>query len=127
VLVVIAILLIFGWRDGPIAGVVRQPEGTRCWYFRLIAERLETEELDDRLFGLTEIPSADSAALIEAFGNEPPGTHVWPPAEGIGSPDAINIVERMLTGEPGRPSLIIRTTDFVSVEGVWNTVDHQSW
>jgi len=118
-------LLIFGWRDGPTAGVIRQPEGTRCWHFRLLAERLGTEELDDRLFGLTEIPAADSAALIEAFGNEPPGTHVWPPA--TAPPEAITIVERMLSTEPGRPDLLLRTADFVSIDGVWNTVDHQSW
>lgn len=114
------ILVIFDWRDGPIEGIARRKDGYACWYFKLFAERLETETLDDRLFSLWEIPDSDSSILREEFGEDDQGGYVWPVSGGLGSIRARSIVDELLSARPGPPNLIIRTPDLVEVFGVWN-------
>ncbi|GAA0976657.1 hypothetical protein GCM10009555_036530 [Acrocarpospora macrocephala] len=116
------VLIIFDWRDGPLEGIVRRRDGNACWYFKLIAERLETSILDDRLFGLWVIPDSDSSILCEEFGGAGQGAHVWPVSGGLGSIEVRSIVDGILSARAGSPNLIIRTPDFVEVFGVWNVV-----
>ncbi|MEU8938536.1 MULTISPECIES: hypothetical protein [Streptomyces] len=114
------ILVIFDWRDGPIEGIARRRDGNTCWHFKLFAERLETETLDDRLFALWAIPDPDSAILHEEFGQDDQGGYVWPASGGLGSAKAQRIVDSLLSSRMESPSLIIRTPDLVEVFGVWN-------
>ncbi|MFJ4320590.1 hypothetical protein ACIP46_35695 [Streptomyces lavendulae] len=114
------VLVIFDWRDGPIEGIVRREDGDACWHFKLFAERLETETLDDRLFALWAIPDSDSSILREEFGGNGQGGYVWPVTGGLGSVRARSIVDELLSARPGSPNLIIRTPDLVEVIGVWN-------
>lgn len=72
------ILLIFGWYDGPIEGVLRFKDEAACWYFKLIAQRFEVSILDDRLFGLWGISDSDCSVLIREFDDADAGSHVWP-------------------------------------------------
>lgn len=116
------VLVIFDWRDGPIEGVVRRAGGDACWYFKLFAERLEMETLDDRLFAFWTIPDSDSSILREEFGEDDQGGHVWPVSGGLGSAKARSIVEELLSARTGSPNLIIRTPDLVEIFGVWNVV-----
>ncbi|MFJ3639722.1 hypothetical protein ACIPRD_08215 [Streptomyces sp. NPDC090108] len=114
------VLVIFDWRDGPIEGIVRRESGDACWYFKLFAERLETETLDDRLFALWAIPGSNSSILCEEFGGNGQGGYVWPVSGGLGSARARSIVDELLSARSGSPNLIMRTPDFVAIFGVWN-------
>lgn len=116
------ILLIFDWRDGPLEGVLRRKGESACWYFKLVAQRFEVSTLDDRLFGLWTIPDSDCSVLIDEFGDADAGTHVWPVSGGIGSVTARQVVAGLLSAERVMPTLIIRTSDFVEVLGVWDVV-----
>jgi hypothetical protein len=118
----VAILLIFDWRDGPLEGVLTSKDGGACWHFKLIAERLEIESIDDRLFGLWAIPSSDCSILVDEFGDADPGSHVWPATGGVGSTAARRIVEGLLSAERVTPAAIIRTSDFNEVQGPWGIV-----
>ncbi|MFF2094702.1 hypothetical protein [Streptomyces sp. NPDC058202] len=114
------VLVIFDWRDGPIEGIATRRGGNACWYFKLFAERLETETLDDRLFALWAIPNADSSILCAEFGENDQGGYVWPASGGLGSAKARSVVDKLLSSRSGSPNLMIRTPDFVEVFGVWN-------
>ncbi|MEW2303822.1 hypothetical protein AB0958_28300 [Streptomyces sp. NPDC006655] len=114
------VLVIFDWRDGPIEGVARRRDGNACWYFKLFAERLDAETLNDRLFALWAIPDPDGSILIEEFGQNDRGGHVWPVSGGLGSVKVQSIVDGLLSSRPGSPNLIIWTPDFVEVFGAWN-------
>ena len=119
-----AILLILDWRDGPIEGVIRNTtdDDDTCWYFKLFAERSEQESPDNRLFGVWPLPSADASVLIQEFGDASSGTHVWPTIGGIGSQEARQVVEGLLSRVLVLPSVLMRTEDFVSVAEVWTVV-----
>lgn len=114
------ILVIFAWQDGPVEGIAKSGGGDACWYFKLLAERLETSTLDDRLFALWAIPEPDGSTLVEEFGGSGQGAHIWPVSGGLGSAGARGIVDGLLSARPGSPKLIIRTPDLVDVLGVWN-------
>ncbi|MFE7043289.1 hypothetical protein ACFU9X_28760 [Streptomyces atratus] len=114
------VLVIFDWRDGPIEGIARGRDGNTCWHFKLFAERLETETLDDLLFALWAIPDPDGAILREEFGQDGQGGYVWPVSGGLGSVEAQSVVDNLLSSRLESPNLIIRTPDLVEVFGVWN-------
>ncbi|MFJ7963682.1 hypothetical protein [Streptomyces sp. NPDC096324] len=116
------VMVILDWRDGPLEGILRRRGGNVGWYFKLFAERLETSVLDDRLFALWEIPDSDSATLCEEFGEIGRGVQVWPVTGGLGSIEARRIVDGILAVKPGLPNLIVRTTDFAEILGVWEVV-----
>ncbi|MFI6649772.1 hypothetical protein ACIBI8_19415 [Streptomyces sp. NPDC050529] len=78
------VLVIFDWRDGPIEGIVRREDGDGCRYFKLFAERLESETLDDRLFALWVIQDSGSSILRDKFGENDQGGYVWPVSDGLG-------------------------------------------
>lgn len=116
------VLLIFDWRDGPVEGVLASDGGDTCWHFKLIAERLEVECADDRLFGLWAIPSADCSTLVDEFGDADSGTYVWPAVGGIGSNSARKIVDGLLSAERNTPVMVIRAADLAKIQEVWKTV-----
>ncbi|WP_406117792.1 hypothetical protein [Streptomyces sp. NBC_00989] len=116
------VLVIFDWRDGPLEGILRWKSESSCWYFKLFAERPESSILDDRIFGLWEIPDSDGSVLNEEFGDGGDGPVVWPVSGGLGSVEARRIVDGLLSSRTGSPNLIVRTEDFVKVLGVWAVV-----
>jgi hypothetical protein len=117
----LSVIILFGWRDGPLEGVLRDVTTNVCWYFRLIAERLESAGLDDRLFGLRIVPGQNSAVLIDEFGSDHE-THVWPSTGGLGSVAARRVVGGLLATRMEGSNLIVRTTDFAEISGVWDVV-----
>ncbi|MFE0508509.1 hypothetical protein [Streptomyces sp. NPDC058964] len=116
------VMVIFDWRDGPLEGILRWRGRAVCWYFKLLAERVDSSDLDDRLFWIWPIPDADSAVLIGEFAGAESGGHVWPVSGGLGSAEARAIVDGLLSGRPGKPDRVIRTADFVEVLGMWDVV-----
>ncbi|WP_406056482.1 hypothetical protein OG462_09850 [Streptomyces sp. NBC_01077] len=107
--------------DGPVEGVVRSVAGGSCWYFKLFAERAETSDLNDRLFGLWPVPEQDAEVLCEEYASSDRPL-VWPVSGGIGSERACAVVERILASEPGLPELLVKTQDFSEVLGAWSVV-----
>ncbi|MER6078067.1 hypothetical protein [Streptomyces sp. NPDC001833] len=116
------VLIIIDWRDGPVEGILRRQGEVTCWYFRLFAERPETAVLDDRIFALWVLPDADGAVLTGEFGEAGHGAHVWPVSGGLGSVEARRIVDGILSAGSGSPHLLVRTSDFLDIMGVWEVV-----
>jgi hypothetical protein len=116
---VFGMLVVIGWSDGPIVGVVREVETNLCWFFKLVAERTGSEDLDDRLFGFWQIGAEDSSVLIEEFDDLLDSERILPPVGGINSPEAELVVRRLQATEFPAPDALVRTFDFVSASGVW--------
>jgi hypothetical protein len=116
------VLVLFGWCDGPTEGVARHRGSNACWYFKLFAERRETDTPDGRLFAFWAIPDSACSILGDEFGNGDPRGVVRPMTGGLGSAEAQSIVEELFAARRGPPNLIIWTVDFVDVLGVWNVV-----
>jgi hypothetical protein len=112
-------LIILGWSDGPTVGVVREVESNVCWYFKLVAERADSEDLDDRLFGFWKVGVEESSVLVEEFDDLPDSDRILPPVGGIGSAEAEAVVNRLQATELPVPDALVRTFDFVSSDGVW--------
>jgi len=115
-------LIILDWRDGPVEGVLRRTGGRSCWYFKLLAERLEALTMDDRLFGLWSIADEASTILDKEFGEISNGSRIWPAVGGIGSDEVRGIVDEVVSAKWGTPSFIVRTPDFADVLEVWKVV-----
>ncbi|MEU6192750.1 hypothetical protein [Streptomyces sp. NPDC047061] len=116
------VLIIIDWHDGPVEGILWRRGEITCWYFKLFAERSETTVLDDRIFALWALPDSDGAVLSGEFGESGNGAHVWPVSGGLGSIEARRIVDGILSARPGSPSLLVRTSDFINIAGVWEVV-----
>lgn len=114
------VLILIGWRDGPLEGILRREGLPDCWYFTLLAERLETSGLDDRIFAVRKLSSPDSAILIDEFGNVGTGMHVWPVVGGTGSNEARRVVDELLSSELGTLHFVVRTRDFIEILDVWD-------
>ncbi|ANZ36391.1 hypothetical protein BBK82_10285 [Lentzea guizhouensis] len=118
-----SVLLTFGWYDGPIEGVVVSAAGDACWYFKLVAERFDPDQEDDRLFGLWPVPAADGAVLVGEFAEgADPGPQLWPVHGGAGSAAARAIVEGLLSAEHVTPHLLVREPDFAETGERWEVV-----
>jgi hypothetical protein len=99
------------WRKG----------GNACWYFKVLAERQEAATtLGDRLFALWALPEQEGSILSDEYGGVEGGGVIWPPSGTLGSDKASSIVERLRSGRPGPPNLIIQSSRLVDVLGVWN-------
>jgi hypothetical protein len=117
------VLVILNWYDGPLEGVLRLGGDTdACWYFKAVAQRPQSVELDDRLFGLWRIRNQDAQVLVDEFGGAESGTRVWPVSGGLGSPAAQRIVEGLLVPRQTMPDVFLRSSDFIEVRDTWVAV-----
>ncbi|WP_343963695.1 hypothetical protein [Kribbella koreensis] len=99
-------------------GVLRGGGEPSCWYFKLFAERWETNLPDDRLFALRRLSDADSLILGTEFGFG--DMQNWIEIEAQATPDARRIIDNLGFAPRAHPDLILRTSDFVTASDVWS-------
>jgi hypothetical protein len=111
-------IVLLDWRDGPIEGIAEIIDVQAYWLFQLFAERVSSEDLDDRVYLFSPI-SHDVAAPIRKFdqvsANRP---LVWP-FEDDPSPLAIRgaVDKAVASAQPAL--MLIRSVDFRKVQGIW--------
>src|SRR5436309_2373273 len=72
--------VVFDWYDGPREGVCALAEPACEFYFELLAEHPTPDDLDDRLFRISELPSGSVDELLAALGDlGPPAPQLWSP------------------------------------------------
>jgi hypothetical protein len=78
---VVGQVVVFDWFDGPRAGVARMLRPECEFAFELLDERPRSDDLDDRLFRVSELPAGSVAMILDAIrclGS--PASLVWVPA-----------------------------------------------
>jgi len=77
---VIRLVLVMDWYDGPRGGACALSAPNRDYWFELVDERSRTEDLDDRLFRLLDLPLGSVDRLVACLHplGSPSGT-VWVP------------------------------------------------
>jgi hypothetical protein len=115
--------VVFDWYDGPRQGVARLSKPTCEFVFELLAERPTADDLDDRLFRLSELPEGSVAKILEALrvlGS--PSNVVWVPEWRFGSEEerlrADQALDRILS-QQRRTDLVIYTRDLITFRGCW--------
>jgi hypothetical protein len=113
----------FDWYDGPRAGICRLAEPGGEFFFSLLDERPSPDDLDDRLFRLSELPtgSVDQALSALQLLGHPTGP-VWIPVWRFPDEEARQQTERVLKAieGSGRPtSLVLHTRDMTEFLGCW--------
>ncbi len=73
-------VIVFDWYDGPRQGVVCLKEPPCEFSFELLAEKPNPDDLDHRLFRVSELPAGSVAQILEAIRvlGKPTGI-VWVP------------------------------------------------
>jgi hypothetical protein len=103
-------VVVFDWFDGPREGVARMHNPPCEFFFGLLAERYTPDDLDDRLFGLSELPPGSVAKLLDTIhllGE--PVNEVWVPVWQFPNEVEQSEVER----ETDRLLSLRRTTNLV--------------
>jgi hypothetical protein len=59
--------------------------------------------------------------MIDEFGSGREA-HVWPPTGGLGSVAARRVVDGLLATRMEDSNMIVRTTNFTEISGVWDIV-----
>jgi hypothetical protein len=115
--------IVFDWYDGPREGVgsLLRPGGE--FFFELLDERPTADDLDDRLFRLSELPGGSVAEIRQALRElgDPTGP-VWVPVWRFPTPTAREHAEQRLREVQARArptSVVIATRDMVHFFGRW--------
>jgi hypothetical protein len=116
-------IVVLGWQDGPIEGLIVPARPRRTWYFTLIAARFRRDAPDDRLYLLSGAPAAAVDRLAGVLRDvDPPVGRVWVPTWTDEDPQLAQRVEAVLAelmGQLEPPSLILRTADLQQIEDLW--------
>jgi hypothetical protein len=116
-------VVVFDWFDGPRQGLARlsKPEGE--FVFELLAERPTADDLDDRLFRISELPagSVDKIlGVLRPLGS--PSNVIWTPVWKFASDEervlADQAIDRILS-QQRETDLLIYTRDLITFRGCW--------
>jgi hypothetical protein len=111
-------LVITDWRDGPLEGITRLSLGPQLWVFRLIAEAIDAEHLDDRVFELALLEDDATRSRLEEVTAPFELPAVWPFDDLPESTALRSVVDGVLDGAPGA-SLMLNSVDFHHVIKAW--------
>jgi hypothetical protein len=118
-------VVVFDWFDGPREGVAWMAKPDCEFFFELLAEQRTPDDLDDRLFRLSELPKGSVAGILAAIRvlGEPTNT-LWVPVWQFGNEAerarADQEIDRLL-GRRRRTSIVVRTRDMTDFAGCWLT------
>lgn len=120
---VIAQVIVLDWYDGPRQGLCALAEPPCQFHFELLDERPTEDDLDDRLFRLSELPAGSierAMSILAVLGH--PSRPVWAPTWDFPRPEAQDQAERELSVvlDARRPTrLVIRTSNMIAFRGCW--------
>ncbi|MGW3184973.1 hypothetical protein ACWDD9_37440 [Kitasatospora sp. NPDC001119] len=102
-------VVIFDWCDGAREGFARlETRGGVWWYFRTLATRFDSDDVDQCLFAFSVIPADDASVLEDEFEGMVEGAIIWPGNPGEVSTRASEVIER-LSVDVQSPSFVGRT------------------
>jgi hypothetical protein len=127
--------IIFDWYDGPRAGVVSLEYPDCEFHCQFLSEQPNADDLDDRLFRISELPRGSVANILSAtrvLGE--PTNNVWVPVWQFPSDrDRAAVeaeIERLLTNRR-ETDIVIWTRDMKEFLGCWhaerNGIPASSW
>lgn len=127
-------VIVFDWFDGPREGVCSLDQPEVSFYFELIDERALSDDLDDRLFSLRQIPYNSVEEISSAIGElGTPTGRVWVPVWKFQNPlnqdRAEEIINRIFL-ESSKTNLVVYTRDMIGFLGCWRvdqTVKIKDW
>lgn len=117
-------MLVLDWLDGPIEGFCWLSTPSYAFFFTLLAEWMNPDDLDDRLFLIGEV-SKDAIDSIVNLLDEPvpQGYKYWAPRWEFKTVEhrqrAEARLEELISGVT-LPYLVIRTPNMRQFFGVWN-------
>ena len=116
-------VVVFDWFDGARRGVVRMLKPKCEFLFELLAERLNPDGLDDRLFRVVELPEGSVAKILDAIHSlGDPVNVVWVPVWRFGSEEERVRADRELDcilSQRKETKLVIRSRDMATFLGCW--------
>ncbi len=116
------IVVVTDWLDGPIGGIATLGEDETYWHFRLFAENPGSDDLDDRLFVLSEVPAAHRAELRRVAGTPVVSPLIWP-YDHEPDPSAVDRAVQDAITSAAPPHLVLRSSDLNQVTAVWYVSD----
>ncbi len=116
-------ILALGWYDGPTEGLYRASNNGQEVWFEMLAYNIEPDDLDDRLFGLREVPRGTTGSVMEALAflglqGSPTCAPTWVPD---GSERWSRAEQRLAQVEDnlGPTRWIVRSSDMERLEQAW--------
>jgi hypothetical protein len=116
-------VVVFDWFDGPRQGVARMAKPECEFAFELLAERLNPDGLDDRLFRVSELPAGSVTRILDTIHSlGSPVNVVWVPVWKFGSEEerlqADQEIDRILSQQRGT-GLVVYSRDMITFLGCW--------
>jgi hypothetical protein len=117
--------IIFDWHDGPRQGICALAHPQAEFFFELLDERHNPDDLDDRVFRLREIPVgsvAKALGVLSILGQ--PTYRVWIPVWRFADTAAQREAERFLDDLQANSSpveLVFASRDLEHFQGCWRT------
>ena len=122
-------VVILDWYDGPRTGLCKMAKPQCTFHFALLDERLLPDDLDDRVFRLSEASEGTMEQMLStlvALG--PPQTPVWVPIWSFDSASHRLAAEQKLESVLAslvRTARIVQTPDMIHFLGFWPNA--QAW
>ncbi len=114
-------VVVFDWFDGPREGVAWLAKPDCEFFFELLDEQSTPDDLDDRLFRLSELPRGTVAAVLAALhGLGEPANSLWVPIWRFASETERAQVEQeieRLLARRRRTGIVVRTRDMTDFTG----------
>ena len=120
-------LFVLDYYDGPLEGFGKFEIPETYFYFRLLGERVESNNLDDRIYTLNIIEYVDFQKIENIlkinFKNKSNGTFGFPYSEKLNSDESsekeLSFTLTEIISKLDSPELIVRSRDFNSFLNVW--------
>ncbi len=114
-------VIAFDWSDGPREGVCWMARPDCEFFFELLAEQLGLDNLDDRLFRLSELPKGSVSGILTALrGLGGPTGPLWVPVWQFGNETerarADQEIDRLLSRRR-RTNIVVQTRDMTDFVG----------
>jgi hypothetical protein len=118
--------IVLDWHDGPREGFIRFEAPASTWYFRLLAQTTDPDDLDTRIFWFSPAPDDTLPRLHEALRPlGPPPRPFWTPVWRFpddASRQRADATVAELVGRVGPAEVVIESKDLTSLRRVWLTV-----
>ena len=111
-------MVITDWRDGPIEGIARLSAGGGHWKFKLFAEIASTEDLNERLFLLSQLPNDVAEPLIRELISDLRLPIVWPFSDQP-DPAAMRSAVEVALESAMAATLVVSSVNFGTVIKAW--------
>jgi hypothetical protein len=118
--------VILDWHDGPREGFLRFEVPPSTWYFRLLAQTTDPDDVDNRVFWFAPAPDDTLPRLHSALlPLGPPPRPFWTPVWRFpddASRDLADATVAELVGRVAPPEVLVESRDLTTFRRVWLSV-----